>query len=700
MTDIPPRLHVVAAAALLGGLLVSGCEEESGPGTVALPQAPTVSIQSPADGTAFPQDTRVSLLATATDPEDGDLSTSIAWSSSLGGELGSGPALFIVLAVGEHTLTARATDSDGLAGSTSVEVVVDAVPALEITAPADGTTLDEGTEVTLTAAASDPEDGDLSNSVAWSSSLDGEIGAGASVASILSVGDHTVTASVTDSRGQSTSASVAVTVIDVPDPPVVEIVQPDADPEVVEGTVLTFVGTATDEEQNDISASLTWASSLDGELGTGPTVSELLSQGTHDVTATVTDSDGLEGEATVTVTVTPPPPPDVVERFIWFGVNDDRQFTEEEYQQIVDTYDLVVVSSFHCGGVRACHDGAAARLKELDPDITVLAYINGLLREIPGMNENELFSQETWNDDWFVVDRSTGERLTLIEGRAGVKDLADPELRSWVIGVVQGWMDRAPWDGVAFDRMMGLPSNNFWLGTLGEEGIEAMNEGMVAMVRETTEALGQEKLVILNGFKDSQSSFDGRLFLEPVEHVDAMANEYFCHHKRWGFDMQDGETLENSVIRDVEAHAEVAGGGTAVLAHVSYGASDETLELSRAEKDRINRLCYGAFLLGHRPGYSSYKFGFLNTERLLEEDAGEQAVRFGDPLDAKRSLGGGLYVRDFTDGTVVVNLGDDEEVFMVPFDAVFVDGGVVGETLVAGQFLGVPARDAHFLIRR
>jgi hypothetical protein len=82
-----------------------------------------------------------------------------------------------------------------------------------ITAPADGSTFTEGTSVGFSGTASDAEDGDLSSSLSWSSDLDGAIGSGASFStSTLSVGSHTVTASVTDSGGLGGSDSIGVTI--------------------------------------------------------------------------------------------------------------------------------------------------------------------------------------------------------------------------------------------------------------------------------------------------------------------------------------------------------------------------------------------------------------------------------------------------------------------------------------------------------
>lgn len=86
-------------------------------------------------------------------------------------------------------------------------------PAVTITGPADGSGSVEGTSVTFSATASDVEDGDLTGVVAWTSSRDGSIGTGGSFStSTLSVGSHTITASVTDSEGLQASDAITVNV--------------------------------------------------------------------------------------------------------------------------------------------------------------------------------------------------------------------------------------------------------------------------------------------------------------------------------------------------------------------------------------------------------------------------------------------------------------------------------------------------------
>jgi len=85
-------------------------------------------------------------------------------------------------------------------------------PNVTITSPANGSTFTEGQSILFTATAVDAQDGDLAASLAWSSSLDGPLGTGASVSTTLSIGTHTVTAAVTDSGSLSGSDAITVTV--------------------------------------------------------------------------------------------------------------------------------------------------------------------------------------------------------------------------------------------------------------------------------------------------------------------------------------------------------------------------------------------------------------------------------------------------------------------------------------------------------
>jgi extracellular elastinolytic metalloproteinase len=183
-------------------------------------------------------------------------------------------------------------------------------PTVTITAPPNGTTVTQGASVTFTATATDTQDGNVSANLVWTSNTQGQIGTGASFAfSGLTVGQHTITAAVTDSGGLSGSAAVVVTVQPPPNTaPTVTITSPPNGTTVTQGASVTFTGTATDTQDGNLSANLVWTSNTQGQIGTGASFAfSGLTVGQHAITAVVTDSGGLPGSAAVVVTVQPPP---------------------------------------------------------------------------------------------------------------------------------------------------------------------------------------------------------------------------------------------------------------------------------------------------------------------------------------------------------------------------------------------------------
>jgi hypothetical protein len=85
-------------------------------------------------------------------------------------------------------------------------------PSVQIASPQDGATLPGNAAVRFEASAADAEDGDLTYRIVWTSSLDGELGRTAIFMRQLSAGEHTLTASVTDSNGVTRSATARVKV--------------------------------------------------------------------------------------------------------------------------------------------------------------------------------------------------------------------------------------------------------------------------------------------------------------------------------------------------------------------------------------------------------------------------------------------------------------------------------------------------------
>jgi hypothetical protein len=94
-------------------------------------QLPSVTIASPAEGTSVRAGTPVSLAATATDAEDGNLAAGIVWTSNISGQIATGGSASVSLPVGSHTITASVTDSGSAGASDSVTVVVTPAPVFE-----------------------------------------------------------------------------------------------------------------------------------------------------------------------------------------------------------------------------------------------------------------------------------------------------------------------------------------------------------------------------------------------------------------------------------------------------------------------------------------------------------------------------------------------------------------------------------------
>lgn len=104
--------------------------------------------------------------------------------------------------------------------SDALFAVADKAPAAAISDPPDGATFERGYPIDLRGGGSDPEAGPLPGSaLAWSSDRDGPLGSGTRITTtLLSPGEHTVTLSARDGRGQIGMATRRLRVV-APAPP-------------------------------------------------------------------------------------------------------------------------------------------------------------------------------------------------------------------------------------------------------------------------------------------------------------------------------------------------------------------------------------------------------------------------------------------------------------------------------------------------
>lgn len=300
--------------------------------TVQVPTTwgPDVTIEAPADGSTAYEGEGVTLAGVAVDAEDPPEALTWEWVSSVDGPLSLAGGLdaagriegIAFLTAGNHVLTFAATDTDGKIGSDSVALTVrppNEGPACGILDPADGARVRLGDEVSFAGTATDP-DGDATDLVVtWTSDRDGPFGSApptsageVTARAALSAGAHVVTLAVEDPAGARCTDAVSLAVTS---PPEVVIDSPTDGDVAPQGLAVTLSGTVGDAEDAPEDLLITWASDRDGVLWTdsadasGGTlyVTEGLSAGTHLLSLTATDTDGLSATATVRLLVDAPP---------------------------------------------------------------------------------------------------------------------------------------------------------------------------------------------------------------------------------------------------------------------------------------------------------------------------------------------------------------------------------------------------------
>jgi hypothetical protein len=101
----------------------------------------------------------------------------------------------------------------GNAGKLAIRFRIEqnSAPVVAITAPADQAVVTAGSPVTFTATATDAEEGDLASQIVWrSSQVETPLGTGASLTTTLASGRHTISASVTDAMGRTTTTAIEI----------------------------------------------------------------------------------------------------------------------------------------------------------------------------------------------------------------------------------------------------------------------------------------------------------------------------------------------------------------------------------------------------------------------------------------------------------------------------------------------------------
>lgn len=226
------------------------------------------------------------------------------------------------LTAGQHTIAVSTT----YAGETASDSIIVTAGDFEvrIVSPAAGAVLEVGSTVDLvsdarvsdgttitTLVSGAPGGGERTASFAWSSSIDGALGGQASVsASTLSLGEHTITVTVTDDgtggTGKSGSATIALVIAPPNTAPVVSITSPASCPaDLEQGQTLSFAGTVSDAEEPNLTGE--WIDLLTGDVGEGSsyTLGVAAPLGKHEIVLRATDVRGASDTDSCVIYVVP-----------------------------------------------------------------------------------------------------------------------------------------------------------------------------------------------------------------------------------------------------------------------------------------------------------------------------------------------------------------------------------------------------------
>jgi PKD repeat protein len=275
----------------------------------------TISNRAPvADFTYTADYLGVSFTSTSADPDESDRITSYSWNFGDGAASTLQNPTHTYAAAGTYTVVLTVTDSHLGTGRATKQITVSGkiivLQSIDVTPNNEAISYLGTLQYTATGHYSDGTSYAITGDATWSSSNTAVatissrwLTSTGGLASGVSPGQTTITATL---GGISGSTTLYV----INEDPTAIITLPADNAIFNTGSTITFEGSASDTEDGVLSGnSLVWTSSIDGNIGTGITFSRTLSQGTHTITLTATDSMSGIDTATRTITVNTVIPP-------------------------------------------------------------------------------------------------------------------------------------------------------------------------------------------------------------------------------------------------------------------------------------------------------------------------------------------------------------------------------------------------------
>jgi hypothetical protein len=325
----------------------------------------------------------------------------------------------------------------------------------------------------------------------------------------------------------------------------------------------------------------------------------------------------------------------------------DSLMTAEEARFVASHVGFICLEKAHASGqFQYTEDGIeqeARQLKEYNPNLKVIFYWNTFL-DYPMFQAHEAYQR---HPEWWL--KTLDGSLDKKNGRIKRYDLSNHEVREWWTDVAQKAVIEGSCDGVfmdAFPQISAPANKSLW----GIEKYDAVQKGLVDILKETRLKIGNDKLIFYNGIRSTPNRTIGN---EYAEFTDAVMIEHFGHFQ---------SASKECMLADIQAMIKAGKNGKIVVFKAWPGfdwMDRESMQLPPEKKREIaaKNIMFplAAFLVGAQENsYFIYNWGYRMEHGCLEWHP-EYEEELGIPLaDAEQA--GWILRRDFRHASVWVNL--------------------------------------------